>query len=190
MGIRRDRTIDDKDPMPNQPMSKQAQVSLLLAGVRRRQRQAVEARVGSLGLSSQQFWVLEAFSRRGECNLGEVLSALPMDQPTASRVLSALHARNLIEMASDTVDRRRRRVRLTSQGQRLADHCAGIGKQIRKALLVGFAQTEIATLSAGLARMVANLDRLDAVSPPEASVKIAARALAKSRSGGSYRARP
>jgi MarR family transcriptional regulator for hemolysin len=170
-------------------MSKQAQVSLLLAGVRRRQRQSVEARVGTLGLSSQQFWVLEAFSRRGECNLGEVLSTLPMDQPTASRVLSALQARHLIEMESDTDDRRRRRVRLTLQGKRLANYCAGIGKQIRKALLVGFAQAEIASLSDCLARMVSNLDQLDAVSPP-VSAKIAARALAKTRAGGSYRARP
>lgn len=175
--------------MPNQTMSKQAQVSLLLAGVRRRQRQAVEARVGGLGLSSQQFWVLDAFSRRGACTLSEILSTLPMDQPTASRVLSALQSRHLIEMESDITDRRRRWVRLTSQGRRLAEHCAGIGKQIRRALLVGFGAAEIAALSDCLARMVANLDRLDTISPP-VSAKTAARALAKSRVGGSYRARP
>jgi MarR family transcriptional regulator, transcriptional regulator for hemolysin len=170
-------------------MSKQAQVGLLLAGVRRRQRQAVESRVGVLGLSSQQFWILEAIAQRGESCLGELLSTLPMDQPTASRVLSALQGRHLIQMESDTEDRRRRRVRLTAQGKRLASLCSGIAKQIRKALLVGFTQTEIAALSDCLVRMVANLDRLDAVSPP-AAVKSGARALAKTRSGGSYRARP
>jgi MarR family transcriptional regulator for hemolysin len=170
-------------------MPKQAQVGLLLAAVRRRQRQAVEARVGVLNLSSQQFWILEAISRCGECGLGEILSTLPMDQPTASRVLSALHGRRLIEMESDTADRRRRRVRLTSQGKHLAGYCSGIAKQIRKALLVGFAQAEIATLSESLKRMMANLDRLDAVSPP-ASAKSRARALAKGPSSGSYRARP
>jgi DNA-binding MarR family transcriptional regulator len=170
-------------------MSKQVQVGLLLAGVRRRQRQAVEARVGCLGLSSQQFWILEAIAQRGECSLGEVLSTLPMDQPTASRVLAALHSRRLILMESDTQDRRRRRVRLTAQGQRLAGRCSGIAKQIRKALLVGFASTEIASLNDCLTRMVENLDRLDAVSPP-AGAKIGAKALAKSRPGGSYRATP
>jgi len=170
-------------------MSKQVQVGLLLAGVRRRQRQAVEARVGGLGLSSQQFWILEAISQRRECSLGEVLSTLPMDQPTASRVLSALQSRHLIKMESDTEDRRRRRVRLTADGKRLASRCSGIAQQIRQALLVGFAQAEIAALSDCLARMVANLDRLDAVSPP-GGAKMGARALAKGRSGGSYRATP
>lgn len=175
--------------MTNETMSKQAQVGLLLAGLRRRQRQAVEARVGNLGLSSQQFWILEAIAQRGECCLGELLSTLPMDQPTASRVLSALQDRRLVQMESDLQDRRRRRVRLTAQGKRLAVHCSAIAKQIRKALLVGFAQAEIAALSDCLARMVANLDRLDVVSPP-AAAKIGARALAKSRAGGSYRATP
>jgi DNA-binding MarR family transcriptional regulator len=149
----------------------------------------VESRVGGLGLSSQQFWILEAISQRGECSLGEILSTLPMDQPTASRVLSALQDRSLIQMESDSQDRRRRRVRLTAQGNRLAGRCSGIAQQIRKALLVGFASTEIATLSKCLAKMMTNLDRLDAVSPP-AGAKSSARALAKSRSGGSYRATP
>ncbi len=174
--------------MMNQSMPKQAQVGLLLAAVRRRQRQAVEARVSCLGLSTQQFWVLEAVFQRGECALSDILATLPMDQPTASRVLSALQERRLVEMESDATDRRRRCVRLTVQGARMAQHCTSIAKQIRKALLVGFSQNEIATLSDCLGRMVANLDRLDVVAPPE-TVKTSVRALAKTRAGGSYRAR-
>lgn len=174
--------------MTNQSMPKQAQVGLLLAAVRRRQRQAVEARVGCLGLSTQQFWVLESIFQRGECSLGDILATLPMDQPTASRVLAALHARRLVEVESDASDRRRRCVRLTAQGNRLAEHCTTIAKQIRKALLGGFSQAEIAALSDCLARMVANLDRLDAAAPPD-TAKNTVRALAKKRSGGSYRAR-
>ena len=174
--------------MTNQSMSKQAQVGLLLAAVRRRQRQAVEARVGCLGLSTQQFWVLEAVFQRGECALSDIVATLPMDQPTASRVLAALQERRLVDIASDTTDRRRRCVRLTGQGARLAEHCTAIAKQIRKALLVGLGQAEIATLSDCLTRMVANLDRLDELSPPE-TVKTSVRALAKTRAGGSYRAR-
>jgi MarR family transcriptional regulator for hemolysin len=169
-------------------MSKQAQVGLRLAAVRRRQRQAVEARVGHLGLSSQQFWVLDAILQRGECALSDILSTLPMDQPTTSRVLAALQERRLVETESDSSDRRRRCVRLTSQGKRLAEHCATIATQIRKALLVGFTGAEIASLSDCLARMVANLDRLDVVAPPE-SAKSNGKALAKKRTSGSYQAR-
>jgi DNA-binding MarR family transcriptional regulator len=175
--------------MTNQPMSKQAQVGLLLAAVRRRQRQAVEARVGHMGLSSQQFWVLEAIHQRGECPLSDILATLPMDQPTTSRVLAALQERGLVETQTDSNDRRCRRVRLTTQGERLAKHCTTIAKQIRKTLLVGFTQAEVATLSETLSRMVANLDRLDVVAPPD-STKNIGKALAKGRASGSYRARP
>jgi len=88
--------------MANHLMTKQVQVGLLLAAVRRRQRQAVEARVGSLGLTSQQFWILEAIAQRGECLLGEILAVLPMDQPTSSRVLAALRERALVTVDNDS----------------------------------------------------------------------------------------
>ena len=169
-------------------MSKQVKVGLLLAAVRRRQRQVVETRVGHLGLSSQQFWVLETIYQRGECTLGDLPTTLPMDQPTTSRVLAALQNRALLEMETDSKDRRRRYVRLTAQGKRLAVQCTSIAKQIRRALLVGFSQTEVATLSDCLSRMVANLDRLDAVSPPDAR-KGRGNALAKGRASGSNQAR-
>lgn len=174
--------------MANQPMTKQGQVGLLLAAVRRRQRQAVEARVAPLGLSSQQFWVLESVFQRGECNLGEILATLPMDQPTTSRVLAALQERRLVEIESDASDRRRRRVRLTSHGKRVASHCAIFAKKIRRALLVGLGTAELDTLRDCLTRMVANLDHLDQVEPPEAA-KTRTKPLAKRRANGSYRPR-
>jgi MarR family transcriptional regulator, transcriptional regulator for hemolysin len=175
--------------MIHEMMPKQAQVGLLLAGVRRRQRQAVEARVRHLGLSSQQFWVLDAVLQSGECTLGHILSTLPMDQPTTSRVLSALEQRHLVETESDSADRRRRCVRLTADGRRLAKTCAGIAQRVRKALLLGFSPTDVEALTGYLSRLVENLDRLDALSPP-APREDRTRALAKPRAGGSYRARP
>jgi DNA-binding MarR family transcriptional regulator len=170
--------------MASKPMTKQVQVGFLLAAIRRRQRQAVEARVSHLGLSSQQFWLLETVFERGKCTLGEILSRLPMDQPTASRVLAALHKRGLVEIESDQDDRRRRCVRLTSQGKRLAARCAGVARRIRGSVLAGFSRTETATLSRYLARMVTNLDRLDAV------LLSGDKTLAKGRASGSYRSRP
>ena len=172
--------------MMNQAMAKQGQVGLLLAAVRRRQRQAVEARVGHLGISSQQFWVLESVFQRGECGLSEILATLPIDQPTTSRVLAALHERRLVHIQSDVTDRRRRRVSLTSHGRRLAAHCATFADEIRKALLVGFHAAELATLRDCLTRMVTNLDRLDGAAGAKSC---GGAALAKERLAGSHRAR-
>jgi MarR family transcriptional regulator for hemolysin len=152
--------------MLNQQIAKHAQVGLLLAAVRRRQRQAVESRVARLGLSSQQFWVLEAIARQGKCSFGEIMAGLPLDQPTASRVLAELRNRDLIEISMDADDRRRRRLGLTTDGTRLAQQCGTIAKQIRKALSAGFSGSELATLATLLGRILYNFDDLDVTSPP------------------------
>jgi DNA-binding MarR family transcriptional regulator len=172
--------------MANHLMTKQVQVGLLLAAVRRRQRQAVEARVGSLGLTSQQFWILEALAQRGECLLGEILAVLPMDQPTSSRVLAALRERELVTVENDSDDRRRRSLRLSAQGAKVASRCAEIGKQIRKAIVVGFSQRELGMLSAYLHRLVENLDHLDIVAPPKSAIRNR-KELAKAQVSDSYR---
>jgi len=148
-----------------QQIAKHAQVGLLLAAVRRRQRQAVESRVVSLGLSSQQFWVLEAIARQGTCSFGELLTGLPLDQPTASRMLAELRSRDLVEISTDADDRRRRRLGLTTDGARLAQQCSTIAKQIRKALSAGLSERELATLANLLGRILRNFDDLDAMSP-------------------------
>jgi len=166
--------------MANQPIAKQAEVALLLAAVRRRQRQAVEARAGRLGLSSQQFWILEAIGERGECSLCEILAGLPMDQPTASRVLAALQAQELIKMASDPEDRRRRMLRLTARGARIARQCTIIARQVRTAVVTGFSSSELARLGSYLRRLVENMDHFDEVSPPPLGADTR-RGLAKAR---------
>ena len=114
--------------MAKQLMAKQLQVGLLLAAVRRRQRQAVESRVAEMRLSSQKFWVLEALVQQNGCTLAELLYGLAMDQPTASRVLAELRSRGLIEVTMDSDDRRRRIIRLTAQGSLAARQCSAVGK--------------------------------------------------------------
>ena len=149
-----------------QAITTHAQIGLLLAAVRRRQRQAVESRVASFRLSSQQFWVLEALAHLGKCSFGELLHGLPLDQPTASRVLAELRSRDLVDVSMDSDDRRRRQLSLTTNGARLAQQCGTIAKQIRKALSAGFSERELANLATFLERILRNFDGLDVISPP------------------------
>jgi DNA-binding MarR family transcriptional regulator len=151
--------------MAKQEIVNHAHVGLLLAAVRRRQRQAVESRVADLGLSSQQFWVLEAIAQLGTCSYGELLTDLPLDQPTASRVLAQLSRRGLVEVSMDSEDRRRRQLGLTPHGARIAQRCAAIAKQIRKALSAGFSGRELDQLATFLERILCNFDDLDVVTP-------------------------
>jgi MarR family transcriptional regulator, transcriptional regulator for hemolysin len=147
-------------------MAKQEPIGLLLASLRRRQRQAVEIRVRDLDLSTQQFWLLVALRERQGSSLADILAALPMDQPTASRVLAALCQRKLVRMDSDPADRRRRRLVLTPKGQQFSDRCLVVAAEFRQAIEANFSLEELATLRSWLQRIVANLDELDRSSPP------------------------
>jgi DNA-binding MarR family transcriptional regulator len=142
-------------------IAKQVPIELLLAALRRRQRQAVEMRVRDLPLSIQQFWLLVAMVERRGASLVEILAGLPMDQPTASRVLAALSRRKLVRLDSDPSDRRRRRMVLTPQGEQFGVRCLGVATQARNAMVAHFSPDEIATLRGWLRRMVDNLDELD-----------------------------
>jgi MarR family transcriptional regulator, transcriptional regulator for hemolysin len=146
--------------------TKQEPIGLLLAAVRRRQRQAVEMRVRDLDLSTQQFWLLVALHERHRASLADILAILPMDQPTASRVLAALCRRRLVRLDNDPADRRRRRLVLTPRGRQFGSRCLAVAAQVRAAIVARFSSDEIATLRTWLKRIVENLDELDRTSPP------------------------
>ncbi len=144
-------------------LAKQAPVGLLLASVRRRQRQITETHLKGLGLSVQQFWVLVALHERAGVCLADLVASLPMDQPTASRVVASLGQRSLVTQVSDPTDRRRRRLVLTRKGATLAPRLAQIAAQLRDALESRFSGREIATLRSLLTRILESLDDADRV---------------------------
>jgi MarR family transcriptional regulator, transcriptional regulator for hemolysin len=146
---------------------KQESIGLLLASVRRRQRQAVEMRVRDLKLSTQQFWLLVALCERQGASLADILAALPMDQPTASRVVAAVCRRKLVRLQNDPEDRRRRLMTLTPKGRQFAERCLSVASQVRGAIVARFSPEEIDTLRGWLRRIVENMDELDRTAPPE-----------------------
>jgi DNA-binding MarR family transcriptional regulator len=152
-------------------LPKQEPIGLLLASVRKRQRQAVEMRVRDLRLSTQQFWLLVALCERQGASLADILAALPMDQPTASRVVAAVCRRKLVTIQNDPKDRRRRLMRLTPKGREFAERCLTVAAQVRGAIVDRFSPDEIATLRGWLRRIVENLDELDRTSPPDSRTR-------------------
>jgi DNA-binding MarR family transcriptional regulator len=139
-------------------------------------------RVRDLVLSNQQFWLLVALLERQGASLADILAGLPMDQPTASRVLAALSRRKLVRLDNDPRDRRRRRMVLTSKGEQFGARCLAVAEEVRKAAVAHFSPDEIATFRGWLRRMVDNLDELDRISPP--SPPSSKKGLAAGRAGG------
>src|SRR5262249_34513675 len=98
------------------PANREEHIGLLIAAARRRIKQAVGELVRRYRLPAQQFWVLVAVRESGGLSLRELAKRLRMDEPTASRVVSALTERKLMRADAHPADRRRWCLHLGSAG--------------------------------------------------------------------------
>ncbi len=140
----------------------QQQVGILVADIRRRIRQVVHAEARGHRLAPQQFWVLLAVAEAGPLSLGALSDRLPIDPPTASRVVASLTRRRLVRMAEDPQDRRRLLIAPTAEGAELAARLRPLARDVREAVIAGFTPSELAALRASLRRILENLDRFEA----------------------------
>lgn len=107
-------------PLPVQPSPQGTPAALLIAAIRRRLKQIVGEKAREHGLTPAQFWVLNRIHEREGMALRELSESLYMDQPTASRVVSALVRQQLVKMTVDPEDRRRGSIVPTGRGRALA----------------------------------------------------------------------
>ncbi len=125
-------------------------------------RQVVHAEARGHRLAPQQFWVLLAIDEAGPLSLGALSDRLPIDAPTASRVVASLTRRRLVRMAEDPQDRRRLLIAPTAEGADLAVRLRPLARELRDAVIAGFSPSEVAALRTSLRRILANLDRFEA----------------------------
>ena len=139
----------------------QEYVGLLISAARRRIKQAALARAAEHDLSAQQFWFLVIVAEHPGISQAELAAKLRSDPPTVSRVFAAMARRRLVRADADPGDRRRARLFLTRDGERLASQLAAQAHAVREAIVAGMTSGEIEVLRAGLRRVIANLERLD-----------------------------
>jgi DNA-binding MarR family transcriptional regulator len=139
----------------------EAHVGVLIAAVRRRMRQVVHAEGRAHRLTPQQFWVLLLIDEAGPSSLGALAERLPIDAPTASRVVASLTRRRLVRMADDPTDRRRLLIGVTAEGAELAARLRPIARDLREAVVAGFSPAELAALRGALRKVLGNLDRFE-----------------------------
>jgi DNA-binding MarR family transcriptional regulator len=143
-------------------------LGLLVGAVRRRIKQAVDARVRGHRLSPQQFWVLVALIEARGLSVGALAARQHMDAPTASRVVTTLVRRGLARIATHPGDRRRAVLALTPRGRALATRMRAIAVEVRAVVEQGLGAAEKTRMRAGLVRMLENLERYDprGIAPP------------------------
>jgi len=135
-------------------------LGLLIAVARSRIKQTVGELARPFRLSPQQFWLLVGIAESEGSSLGQLAARYHLDQPTASRVVTALVRRGLVAAGGDPEDRRRFRLALTPAGRQLAERLAPLAAEVRAATVAGLSAAERELLSASLRRIVANLRRL------------------------------
>ena len=142
-------------------MLREEPIGFLVAAVRRRIKQAVDARVRRRRLSPQQFWLLVAICEAGAVSLRELAQRQRIDSPMASRVITALARRGLVRVEADPSDRRRGRIELTPKGRRLGRQMVALAAELRAAIVAGFSPADQRRARALLRRILDNLDRFD-----------------------------
>lgn len=141
-------------------MDGEEHIGLLIGAVRRRIKQAVGSHVRRYHLTTQQFWVLVAIYEHPGFSLGQLAAHLRMDEPTASRVVSALMKRRLVQVKGDAADRRRACVHLATAGAALGKELQDLATAVRAAVVHGFSPAQLTALRSGLRKIVANMDHL------------------------------
>jgi DNA-binding MarR family transcriptional regulator len=141
-------------------MDGEEHIGLLIGAVRRRIRQAVGSRVRHYHLTTQQFWILVAIYEHPGLSLGHLAAHLRMDEPTASRVVSTLMKRDLVEIKGDAADRRRARIYMAPAGAERAKELHQLATTVRVALVKGLSPARLTALRSSLRTIVANMDHL------------------------------
>jgi DNA-binding MarR family transcriptional regulator len=148
-------------------LREQEHVGLLIAAAQRSVKLAVRRHSRALGLTSQQFWFLNATRELPGASLGEIARRRHMDPPTASRLADGLARRGLIRTAPDDRDRRALRVLLTPAGARLAERIAPLASSVRNAVVRGMSRRQQDALRAALRQVVANVETFAAQADDE-----------------------
>jgi len=143
------------DPLDDEPLG------VLIAAARRGIKQATGANLRGSGLSPQQFWILMAIDEHHDLSLRALCERRRMDAPTASRVVATLAAKRLVRVEGDRADRRRCRLQLSPEGERLAQRLRPLLARIRQTIVEGLAAGEQALLRELLGRVIANAARLE-----------------------------
>ena len=147
--------------MLKQPLLMQEPLARLVGANRRRINQAVGRRLRAHGLSPQRFWMLINLREAPGLSLGAMAVRRHMGEPTASRIVTGLVRRRRVHTPPHAGDRRRRIIALTAAGAVLAEKLLPVAMEVRQAVEAGFAPAEKATLRRLLARIIANMDRLE-----------------------------
>ena len=118
------------------------QIGFLLRRAHQYASEVFQAKIGSRGVTPQQFSVLVTLLERREIAQTRLGGLVAMDPATVLGVVQRLAQRGLVAVRTDPDDGRRRLVQLTHDGHELARELVAIGPAISRETLEGLSEPE------------------------------------------------
>ena len=120
-------------------------------------RRAFDARARTIGVTRAQWQVLSVLRHHPGANQGAVADLLDVDPITVCRMIDRLQDAALVERRADPADRRSWRLHLTPKADELMMQLRPLADALQDDALHGVSADELASLSALLDRVNANL---------------------------------
>jgi len=129
--------------------------------VSRAWRAELDRRLSHVGLSQARWQVLLNLARmKGvQPTQRELAQSISIEGPTLARLLDGLEKQGLVKRLAVTEDRRAKRIMLTQEAGPLIEKIETIAEALRKELLSGLDDEEIAICQQVHQRVLANLER-------------------------------
>ena len=134
-------------------------LTVALVLVTRRWRTLIDDRLRPLGQSAARMEALSAIMNSPGPNPQiEMANRLRIEGPTMSRMIDALSRDGLVERLQAPSDRRTRYLRVTPEGEEALEDIFEVTDAMRKRLLEGFTDDEVAQFTSMLHAMLKRLD--------------------------------
>ncbi len=149
-------------PGASEADSEDLRLGFLIHDVSRLRRNAFDQLMKPLGVTRSQWWLLAHLSRHNGVMQTELAQLLDIAKVSLGGLIVRLEASKLVERRPDSVDRRIKRVFLTSAGQTLLRKMRILEQLHNRDVLMGLTRDDRAALADMLVRIKKNLRTISA----------------------------
>jgi MarR family transcriptional regulator, organic hydroperoxide resistance regulator len=121
----------------------------------------LERRIAPYGVTRGQWYFLRVLWTHDGLSQRELSARVGMMEPTTVIALRSMERADLIRRVRSNDDRRKVRVLLTAKAKRLRNELLGVARRITEEAEDGIAARDLAGFRRVIARMTANLDRIE-----------------------------
>ena len=132
-------------------------LGFLVAQTHRAMRRWITARLAPLGITYEQFKVLNALCAKENVTQAEMAGRVQMDKTSLARMLARMQAAGLISRHRDPTDSRLKRIRLTDKGRRLQDQVTPLRDRGLRQAAQGITEEEVVELKRLLGMVYRNM---------------------------------